>query len=890
MCSTLTAFLLAIAAPLSVAQSVVFASPLGDDVLGDGTAGNPYRSVDRALVDVLPGGTVRLDGGSYPFAVTIGKSVTIEAQGGGEPVLGPRPSPGPIVTVSAVPDVTLRGLRLLGSGGQLGVRVLGPADRFAALGCAFEEIGGNGLEFAGLATADARVEDCSFRRMRVAGSPAAAIDASGTPGLRIRGCAVSSSDFGIRLSGVPGATVEDSTFVDLAQSAVLAIASPDLRLEDLVVTRAMHFAGPSAWASPSDQFGAISLANLGHRALLRRVLVEDSGGFAGIDRVFGRFDGLFALAIDDCDDVRLEHCALHRNEYGGLLVTGGSLGAVARDSSFVQNGSRNGPGDDVALYADVAAVDAAGCFWGGPAGPVFDGAGLGNGLAGGALVTLAPLAAGPAPAAATSLELTTVLPGGGLRPRDLAVVDLDGDGREDLVAVEDLSGSVRVHLRAGAGGFAAPVAIPVGGSPVAVVAGSFDLDGLVDLAVLDEDGDRCVILFGDGAGGFPRRAVIPTGRRPLRLAAGPLGAAGTDDLLIAAAGDAFVAGGVQFARADGAGGFSSAAVPGAVVPTDVALLDLNADGLLDLVAYDCDRAGPGLRRWLNLGAGNLSAVAPGPLDQGPVLDATLARVDLDGLGGRDLAVARFRLLAGAGLTGIDLYRNSGGGSLLGPTRIDEVLGPVEMAAGDVGERGAARLCVALPALGEVRAYGPIVPDATPFAPCVERLFDRPYPQTLGFGELDGDGAGDLVVADGATGDLEIWRGRLPAEVEIYGAGCAGQRGVPQPRWRSVPELGATSFAAEFTEGPAGGAAFLLISVLPAQVPIDGGCVLLVQPDPFAVGATSDANGYGSVPLGVPIDPDLLRGELFVQWWLLDPAGSAYGALSSTAGLRIRVGG
>jgi hypothetical protein len=283
-------------------------------------------------------------------------------------------------------------------------------------------------------------------------------------------------------------------------------------------------------------------------------------------------------------------------------------------------------------------------------------------------------------------------------------------------------------------------------------------------------------------------------------------------------------------------------------------------------------------------------VVLGPSSAGPIIDASLTRVELDGLGARDLAVARFSLLPGPGTTVIELFRNSGGGGLLGPTRIDDVLGPVEMASSDIGDRGRARLVVALPAVGEVRAYGPFEPGAVPSAPYSEALFERPYPQAIAVGELTGDAADDFIVSDAATGDVEIWRGRLSASVLRFGSGCTSTLGTPRSIWRSVPELGAASFGVGVEHAAPFANAVLLVSVLPAAVPIDGGCSLLVQPNPFGINATCDATGFASLPLGVPVLPGLLRGELFAQWWILDPGGAAFGALTASDGLRIRVGG
>ncbi|MBI5851489.1 MAG: DUF1565 domain-containing protein [Planctomycetes bacterium] len=844
--------------PVLCALPVVYVAPYGNDVTGDGTASNPYRTLARALVAVDPGGTIRIASGAYPQECTVAIPVTIESFGSGRPVLGPRSSPGVILTIAGADDVTLRGVDFAGGIEQQAVRILGGSDRATISDCRFSTPGG------------------------------ASIDATGAANTSVLRCTLSGCALGIRLEACPAAHLDSCAFVDLTQAAVLAVASLDLVATDLRVTRCAQFGTRSSRVEPGVQTAAITLATGSHRAVFARTLVEDCGGYCGADSEFGRYDGLFGIGIDGCDDVVLDACGIHRNEFGGLRVGGGSLRCVVRGSSLVGNGWKNGAGDDVALHATVPSVDARDCR-GTRGGPVFDGPGPGNGIAGGALVTLAPIAVRPpATTVATSVALDATLTGDP-RARGLHVRDVDGDARDDILATVDLAGAIVLHRRTPAG-FDPPRVVTVGGSPVALASGRFDGDPFIDVAVADETGDRVVVLFGDGTGDFPRRIALPTLRRPLRLVAAPLDGTSGDDLVVACAGDVFAAGGTQAMLGDGLGSFATQTLPGSSQPTAVEAIDLEADGRAEVIAYDTQRGSPGLRIWPNLGGGAFGAVVAGAVDPGPVVDAALVKVDLDGFGARDLALARFMLLPGPPQTVIELFRNSGGGGLLGPYAVDTVLGPAELASADLGDRGGARLIAALPALGEVRAYGPFAGTLPPHASYAERLFDRPYPQSVAAGELTGDDAADFVVADGATGTLEIWRGRLVASVERYGAGCTGTLGTPRSLWRSVPELGALSFGVGAERCAASSVAVLLITVLPASIPIDGGCSLLVWPAPYAMPVATDALGDAALTLGVPLDRTLLRGELFTQWWILDPGGAAYATLSASDGLRLRVGG
>ncbi|MFO1051522.1 MAG: FG-GAP-like repeat-containing protein [Planctomycetota bacterium] len=870
------------------ADPVVHVSPAGSDLTGDGSASSPFRTLDHALGVVDPGGVIRLFDGSYPAAATIPMPVTLEAIGPGHPILGPRPDPGAVLTLANASDVVLRGLWFRGATTQIGVRALGACDRMVVEDCDFADFGGDAVQITGSPTANPRLSRCRFARLAGA-IPPSGVRCDGTTDLLVEDCAFADADLGIVLVASPRAVIRRSSFVDLRHSALLAIASTDLALSDARISRSAQLPTPLSSLSPSDERGAISLVGLSHRATLSRILVEDCGGYLGAAAAYGLYDGLFGIAIADSDDVHLDGCSLHRNEFGGLAVVGASTGCHAHDCSFVGNGWKNGALADIALHASVPAFDAASCFWGLPGGPQFDGQGPGNGIGGGALIQLAPIAMQPVTTSpATSIVAETSV-AGPLRGRAIRIADVDGDLLDDVLVVADLAQELVVY-RETPSGLATAIHVPLTGTPVSLATADFDGDGDLDVAVVDESADRIRILAGDGTGSFTPQSTSSTARRPLRIRTADLDGQPGSDLVVACAGDLFAPGGVDLFLGDGHGAFTRTSLTGAVQPTDVELVDLNADGRLDVVAYDTDRAGPGLRIWRNLGGGSFSAMSVASTDLGPVIDATLARIDLDGLGDRDLAVARFTFLAAPATTTIELFRNSGGGSLLGPTAVDIVLGPAEMASSDVGDRGRARLVVALPALGEVRAYGPFEPAPTPFAPYHETLFDHDYPQAVALGELTGDAADDVVVSDASSGELSIWRGRIPAFVTRFGYGCPGTLGVPRALWRSLPELGATSFGISVELGSPLSAGVLLISVLPAAIPIASGCSLLVQPNPFAVVAGCDATGAASIPLGVPLDRGLLRGELFVQWWLLDPNGAAFGALSSSDGLRIHVGG
>lgn len=100
----------------------------------------------------------------------------------------------------------------------------------------------------------------------------------------------------------------------------------------------------------------------------------------------------------------------------------------------------------------------------------------------------------------------------GLSVNEVAVRDLDGDGRPDLVLTESYKfvGVLDVLLADGAGGFRRSFSLS--GPVMALAAGDVDRDGVLDLVVASASApESLAVHLGDGTGGFPRRVPLAFG-------------------------------------------------------------------------------------------------------------------------------------------------------------------------------------------------------------------------------------------------------------------------------------------------------------------------------------------------------------------------------------------
>ncbi len=112
----------------------------------------------------------------------------------------------------------------------------------------------------------------------------------------------------------------------------------------------------------------------------------------------------------------------------------------------------------------------------------------------------------------------------------LVAGDFTGDGRDDLVVVNQATHSFTVLAADGAGGFANPElalttstsdGLSINDRPGAIVAGDFNRDGHLDLAVLMEDTGEVWIYSGTGNGTFRHTFSIPVGDEATGLSVVP---------------------------------------------------------------------------------------------------------------------------------------------------------------------------------------------------------------------------------------------------------------------------------------------------------------------------------------------------------------------------------
>jgi hypothetical protein len=340
---------------------------------------------------------------------------------------------------------------------------------------------------------------------------------------------------------------------------------------------------------------------------------------------------------------------------------------------------------------------------------------------------------------------------GGTQTSDALAVDLNGDGRADIVEANFLDGTIRSALRDSLGGFGLTQVVEGNGGAVwRLASGDFNADGLVDVAAVEVVGalgsnPALSVFLQDAPGHFGSRLsevlqgdpidldVIPSALSPL---AGGIG--GADVIAIAENG----ADRVSVWRFDGVGMAEEATLESSALglgaPLTIAAVDVAGDGRMDLVVGEVDFAGGTLDRVIVYpadGAGGFGAPLLLALTQGPVLDAI---GDVDANGYEDVGVAELEgqgalvlLFDAAGNADVQQVNFDGGTSSLVFGDLDGVNG-LDVAA-----------TVLLTQELVVRLSNTAIPGALSFGE-LRRLNAGFLPRTVAAVELNDDGLNDLL--------------------------------------------------------------------------------------------------------------------------------------------------
>ena len=171
----------------------------------------------------------------------------------------------------------------------------------------------------------------------------------------------------------------------------------------------------------------------------------------------------------------------------------------------------------------------------------------------------------------------------------VAIGDLNSDGKLDLVLSNGGANTISVLLGNGDGSFQPGRDYAAGAAPISVAIADLNGDGHLDVAAAREGTGQdithgaLVVFFGKGDGSLQARRDYPTGTTPGTLVLGDVNGDGKPDLAIFNERGAPGANTVSVFTNDGAGGFQARRnYQTGITPRALAIGDLNGDNRLDL--------------------------------------------------------------------------------------------------------------------------------------------------------------------------------------------------------------------------------------------------------------------------------------------------------------------
>jgi hypothetical protein len=357
--------------------------------------------------------------------------------------------------------------------------------------------------------------------------------------------------------------------------------------------------------------------------------------------------------------------------------------------------------------------------------------------------------------------------GTGSFPQSLTVGDLNGDGKPDLVVGNFSSGSVSVLLNTTAAGattpsFAAQQTFAAGTNPEALAVADLNGDGKADLVVANQGSNNVSVLLNTTAAGattpsFLAQQTFAAGSRPHSVALADLNGDGKPDLVVANF-DAAVsvllnttAPGASTASFTAQETFAAGSFLGSL-----ALTDFNGDGKLDLVvSNETSGTASVLLNTTAAGASTPSFAAQETFAIGG-LPVGVAVADFNGDGNPDLAVTNDSPNAVSVLLNARVPI-----TIVASFSTQETFAtgmfPMSLALGDFNGDGKSDLVVANN--GESTAsvlLNTAVPGATTPSFAAQQTFATGgTPSSVAVADVNGDGKPDLVLANEFSGAVSV---------------------------------------------------------------------------------------------------------------------------------------
>ncbi|MBL7994544.1 VCBS repeat-containing protein [bacterium] len=369
----------------------------------------------------------------------------------------------------------------------------------------------------------------------------------------------------------------------------------------------------------------------------------------------------------------------------------------------------------------------------------------------------------------------------GTSPYTVAVGDIDGDGKADVAVVNEASNTVSIFRNTGTGGsssFAAKVDFTTGTSPRGVAVGDVDGDGKPDVVITNNGGTTISVFRNTSTSGaitLDPKVDFTMGNGPNMVAIGDVDGDGKADLVVASE---FSSGMISIFRNTGTvGTISFAAKVDSMTgsgPWGVAIGDVDGDGKPDIVNANAGNNTVSVFR-------NTGTIGSISLD--PKIDfATgsyplgVAIGDVDGDGKSDIVVTNY---SGAS---VSVFRNTTtGGSITFALKADFATGnvPAGVALCDMDGDGKVDVATANYGSSTVSVLKNTSISGTISLAAKVDFTTGSSPVGVAIADIDGDGKPDLAVTNQGSGSFSVLRNNIIKSLHVSSTGSNSNDGSAQ---------------------------------------------------------------------------------------------------------------
>jgi hypothetical protein len=456
-----------------------------------------------------------------------------------------------------------------------------------------------------------------------------------------------------------------------------------------------------------------------------------------------------------------------------------------------------------------------------------------------------------------------------------ALADLDGDGYLDLAAAVYPT-KLAIALGDGDGAFLAPAVYDLGAETKNLV--PLDWDGDLDLDLLGVTQHGQVGLFaGDGTGAIALGDAVDLDAENVSdTLHGDFDGDGAQDLVVLISASAYAG---RLVKRDATGGLAWGMLDLCQSGTCTFIMggdagDVDLDGALDLVLvrWEIPYIGGRLDTYLGNGAGAFAFAATTTGLDPSAMDVHLVELNSD---------AYLDAVLPGYVT--DTALGDGAGAFIHHTSLpteDQGIPPGPLVLADVAGDGRTDL---------VRGYGGVWLGDGTAAPSLQGIYSWPGINLLA-GDVDADGARDVVTFNGSRGEVYLTEGLTgcAGEIAAYGLASPGSGGF-------APSLTVTGCASpggtlrvRLEDALGGAPALIALGKAESHVPFLNGYELLVGQVVAAppISLTGVVAGSGAAEIVATLGGSTAGAFLTLQAFVLDPG--ATGSVASTNAVRIAV--